>query len=189
MQHIGRPNRGLLSEQALGRIRHAIVTGELQPGEAVKDIDLASRLGLSRTPVREALARLTDEGLIETKPQSYTRVTPLDAQTVRDALEVVQSMQGLATRLAVPKLTDEQLGALRTANQDFTAAVESGSVDDAMRWDDAFHDILVRASGNRAVAATIYRYHVTETIHWRGDRPTPRHPVDGGTLTLRDECR
>jgi DNA-binding GntR family transcriptional regulator len=133
----------------------------------VKDIDLATRLGLSRTPVREALARLADEGLIETKPHSYTRVTPLDTQAVRDALQVVQTMHALATRLAVPKLTPQHLDAMRAANLRFATAIDSGTVEEAMLCDDAFHDVFVQACGNHAIAATIRRY--TPLLH-RGER-------------------
>ncbi len=156
-------DRALLSEQALDAIRRAIVAGELAPGTPVKDVELAARMGLSRTPVREALARLTDEGLIETKPHSYTRVTALDADAVRDAHAVVQSMHGLATRLAVPKLTEEHLDAMRAANARFAAAVDAGALEDAIACDDAFHGIPVRACGNRAVAATVGRY--TPLLH------------------------
>jgi DNA-binding GntR family transcriptional regulator len=167
MQYIGRLDRALLSEQALGVIRRAIVTGELAPGAPVKDMELASRMGLSRTPVREALARLADEGLIETKPHSYTRVTALDTKAVRDALQVVQTMHALATRLAVPKFTAEHIDAMRAANLKFAAAIDGGAVDDAMAYDDAFHDIAVRVCDNHAIAATIRRY--TPLLH-RGER-------------------
>ncbi|MFC0113018.1 GntR family transcriptional regulator [Kibdelosporangium aridum] len=163
MQYIGRLDRALLSEQALTAIRRAIVAGELAPGTSVKDVELAERMGLSRTPVREALARLTDEGLIETKPHSYTRVTRLDSAAVRDAHAVVQSMHGLATRLAVPKLTQRHLDAMRAANMKFAVAVDASALEDAIACDDAFHDILVQASENRAVAATIRRY--TPLLH------------------------
>ncbi len=152
-----------LSEQALGVIRRAIVVGELAPGSPVKDVELAGRLGLSRTPVREALARLVDEGLIESKPHSYTRVTPLDADAVRDAHAVVQSMHGLATRLAVPRLTQAHLDALRAANLRFAAAVNSGDLEDAIARDDDFHAVLVVACANKAVAATVGRY--TPLLH------------------------
>jgi DNA-binding GntR family transcriptional regulator len=163
MQYIGRLDRALLSDQALSAIRRAIVAGELAPGTPVKDVELAGRMGLSRTPVREALARLADEGLIETKPHSYTRVTPLDADAVRDAHAVIQSMHGLATRLAVPQLTAEHLAAMRAANFRFAAAVETGALEDAIACDDAFHDVLVQACGNKAIAATIRRY--TPLLH------------------------
>jgi DNA-binding GntR family transcriptional regulator len=155
--------RPLLSEQALDAIRRAIVVGELAPGTPVKDVDLAARMGLSRTPVREALARLADEGLIESKPHSYTRVTPMNADAVRDAHAVVQSMHGLATRLAVPRLTAAHLDAMRAANTRFAAAVDGGALEDAIACDDAFHDVLVRVCANTAVAATIRRY--TPLLH------------------------
>jgi DNA-binding GntR family transcriptional regulator len=163
MQYISRMDRPLLSEQALEVIRRAIVVGELAPGTPVKDVELAARMGLSRTPVREALARLADEGLIESKPHSYTRVTPLDTDAVRDAHAVVQSMHGLATRLAVPRLTAEHLDAMRAANARFAAAVDSGALEDAIACDDAFHAVPVLACGNRAVAATVRRY--TPLLH------------------------
>lgn len=163
MQYISRVERALLSDQALDAIRRAIVVGELAPGVAVKDVELAARMGLSRTPVREALARLADEGLIESKPHSYTRVTPLDADAVRDAHAVVQAMHGLATRLAVPLLTAAHLDEMRAANARFAAAVEAGALEDAIVRDDAFHSVLVAACGNKAVAATIGRY--TPLLH------------------------
>ena len=94
--------RTLLRESAYEAIRDAIVRGELAPGAFVRDTDLAARLGLSRAPVRDALSRLADEGLVESKPQSYTRVTPLDPRDVRDAAAVVRAMHELAARTAVP---------------------------------------------------------------------------------------
>ena len=163
MQYIGRLDRALLSEQALSAIRRAIVAGELAPGTPVKDIELAGQMGLSRTPVREALARLADEGLIETKPHSYTRVTALDTDAVRDAHAVVQSMHGLATRLAVPKLTSDHMTAMREANAKFAAAVDAAALEEAIECDDAFHDVLVQASENRAIDATVRRY--TPQLH------------------------
>src|ERR671927_1708913 len=88
--------RVLLRDVALSRIREAIVSGELAPGSVVKDAELAARLGLSVAPVRTALARLADEGLVEAKPQSHTRVTPLVLRQVRDAAVVVRAMHELA---------------------------------------------------------------------------------------------
>src|ERR1044072_5210686 len=70
-------SRRLLSDEVFQRLRDSIVLGELVPGEKVKDSELAERLGLSRTPVREALARLVDIGLVEAKPGVYTRITTL----------------------------------------------------------------------------------------------------------------
>jgi DNA-binding GntR family transcriptional regulator len=150
--------RTLLRDRAYAEIRDAIVAGEIEPGAVVRDADLAERLGLSRAPVREAFSRLVDEGLLESKPQSYTRVTPVVAADVRDAAAVVGAMHELATRVAVPRLFAADVEAMRAANERFAAAVRSGDVDAALRADDDLHDVLVRVSGNRAAAATAARY-------------------------------
>ena len=150
--------RTLLRDEAYRAIKDAIVAGSLAPGQVVRDQDLAGQLGLSRAPVRDALARLAEEGLVESKPQSHTRVTPLILRDVRDALVVVRAMHEVAVRAAVPRLTDEQVEAMRAANSRFAEAVGAGDVDRAVAADDALHGVLVAACGNRAVAATIDRY-------------------------------
>lgn len=150
--------RTLLRDRAYEAIRDAIVAGEIEPGAVVRDADLAERLGLSRAPVREAFSRLVEEGLLESKPQSYTRVTPVVAAEVRDAAAVVGAMHELVTRVAVPRLRDTDVDVMRAANDRFAAAVAAGDVDAALRADDELHDVPVRVSGNRAAAATIARY-------------------------------
>ncbi|MXM63105.1 FCD domain-containing protein [Streptomyces sp. HUCO-GS316] len=150
--------RTLLRDRAYAAIRDAIVSGEIAPGAVVRDAELAARLGLSRAPVREAFSRLVDEGLLESKPQSYTRVTPVVAADVRDAAAVVGAMHELATRVAVPRLIPADVEAMRAANERFATAVRTGDIDAALVADDELHDILVRAAGNRAAAATITRY-------------------------------
>ena len=150
--------RTLLRETAYEAIRDAIVRGDLAPGATVRNADLAGQLGLSLAPVRDALARLTDEGLVETKPQSYTRVTSVVLGEVRDAAGVVRAMHELAARTAVPMLTPDDVEAMRAANERFKAATRAGDVDSAIEADDDLHDILVRVCANRALAATIERY-------------------------------
>jgi DNA-binding GntR family transcriptional regulator len=150
--------RTLLRDRAYASIRDAIVAGEIEPGAVVRDADLAERLGLSRAPVREAFARLVDDGLLESKPQSYTRVTQVVAAEVRDAAAVVGAMHELVTRIAVPRLFAADIETMRAANERFAAAVTAGDVDEALHADDALHDVLVRVSGNRAAAATTARY-------------------------------
>ncbi|MEU0411809.1 GntR family transcriptional regulator [Streptomyces griseorubiginosus] len=150
--------RTLLRDRAYASIRDAIVAGEIEPGAVVRDGELAERLGLSRAPVREAFARLVDEGLLESKPQSYTRVTQVDAAEVRDAAAVVGAMHELVTRVAVPRLFAADIETMRAANERFAAAVAAGDVDEALHADDDLHDVLVRVSGNRAAAATAARY-------------------------------
>jgi DNA-binding GntR family transcriptional regulator len=148
----------LLRDTAYEAIRDAIVRGDIPPGAAMSNAAVAEQLGLSRAPVRDALARLAAEGLVETKPQSYTRVTPLVPKEVRDAAAVVGVLHELATRTAVPLLTAAHLDAMREANRRFEVATGAGNVDAAMDSDDELHGVLVDVCGNRAVAATIGRY-------------------------------
>lgn len=138
-------------------LRDAIVTGELAPGSLIRDAELAERVGLSRTPVREALARLADDGLVETKPHSWTRVSPLVLREVRDAVVVVRAMHELAVRLAVPLMTERHHDVMRAANKRFAAALEKGDVERALDADDELHDVPVAVVGNSALAGTIER--------------------------------
>jgi DNA-binding GntR family transcriptional regulator len=150
--------RTLLRDLAYRAIRDAIVREELAPGAAVRDADLAERLGLSRAPVRAALARLGEEGLVVAKPQSHTRVTPVTADDVRDAAVVVRAMHELATRLAVPRVGDGHLRVMARANHRFAKAVAARDVDAALAADDELHDVLVSLCANEAARATIERY-------------------------------
>ena len=176
MQYIG---YGSLKERAAAEIRSAIVRGDLEPGTPIKDVELAERLGLSRTPVREALATLTDEGLVETKPHAYTRVTALEAEPVRDALVVVQSMHALAAGMAVPRMSDEDIASMRAANKAFKKALDADDAVAALAADDEFHAVAVRRCGNFAIAATIDRFTplVRRAEHSRFSSPNARHSV------------
>jgi DNA-binding GntR family transcriptional regulator len=150
--------RPLLRDEAYERIRRAIIEGDLAPGENLRDADLAAELGLSRAPVRQALTRLVADGLVESKPQSYTRVAPVVSDDVRDALQLVRTLHEFAVRAALPRLTAVHVAAMREANTRFTAAIEAGDVQAAIEADDELHDVPVEACGNRAVAATLDKY-------------------------------
>jgi len=150
-------DRSLLRDRAYRVLLDAIVSGELAPGTTIKDVELAERVGLSRTPVREALARLTEDGLVESKPHSWTRVTPLVHRDVRDALLVVRAMHELAVRRAVPVMTKQDHQLMRAANQRFADALASGNVQAAIEADDELHGVPIEALGNRAIASTIER--------------------------------
>ncbi len=150
--------RTLLRDTAYEAIRDAIVREDFPPGAVVSNAALAGQLRLSRAPVRDALARLAGEGLVETKPQSYTRVTQLVPKEVRDAAAVVRTMHELAARIAVPLLTAGHIEAMHEANRRFEAVTRAGDVDAALDCDDELHGVLVGVCGNRAVATTIERY-------------------------------
>jgi DNA-binding GntR family transcriptional regulator len=147
----------LLRDQAYARLRDAILDGTLEPGEQLKDAELAEWLGLSRTPIREAVARLEEYGLVDTKPNSYTRVAPLSARDARDAFTVYAALEALAASLAVPRLTRDDLETMRAANREFADALRAADVDAAISADDRFHDILVQAAANREIPRSLER--------------------------------
>jgi len=149
--------RRLLRDDAYAALRDAILDGTLEPGERLREVELCAWLGLSRTPIRAALAQLEEDGLVETAPQRFTRVAPLDRVEARDAFELVATVQSLATRLAVPSLTADDFATMREANERFAAALTAGDVDGAIHADDDFHDVFVRASGNGEIPRVLAR--------------------------------
>jgi DNA-binding GntR family transcriptional regulator len=150
--------RSLLRDDVYVRLRDAIVDGTLAPGESLRDGELAEWLGVSRTPVREALLRLAASGLIVARPGRSTVVAEMEEATVRHARDVVAAMHELAARLAVPDLAPSVLEEMRAANERFSAAVESGDAIAAVEADDEFHGALVRASGNPSLAAVLEQF-------------------------------
>lgn len=151
--------RPKMSDAAYGRLRDAIVRGELYPGEKIKDSELALRLGLSRTPVREALTRLIETGLVEAKPGVYTRITSLERHDVASALAVLRSLDELAVRTGVPALTSAQLATMNEANRQFGIAVRQKDITRALAADDAFHGVLVEAAGNPVLTKVLGQLH------------------------------
>ena len=149
------PPRTSLRDQVFARLRTAIVDGTLEPGERLHDADLCRWLGVSRTPVREAIARLDLAGLVVVKPGSSTVVSPLDHRVAREAAEVAAAMHELATRTAAPHLTAEHLDVMTTANAALDRALHGDDVDAAIAADDAFHGVPVEVAANRALRDTL----------------------------------
>ena len=145
----------LLRDTVHDRLRDAIVDGTLAPGEVVRDTELAGWLGVSRTPVREALLRLGDAGLVRAAPGRSTVVAEIDLAEVREAHAVVATMHRLAVVEAVARLTAADLDTMRAANERFAGAIASRDADAALAADDAFHAVAVRASANRALATVL----------------------------------
>ena len=147
-----------LRDEVFFRLRAAIVDGTLAPEEQLRDGELADWLGVSRTPVREALLRLAAGGLVESRPGRSTNVTSLDHRAERDAREVVAALHQLAVREAVPNLVPADLTAMRQANTRFAKAVRAGDLEAALSADDDLHGVPVAVSANRAVAAVLDQF-------------------------------
>jgi DNA-binding GntR family transcriptional regulator len=148
-------DRQLLRDNAYAMLCGAIVDGTLAPGESLHDEELCAWLGLSRTPVRDALGRLADDGLVEIAPQRYTRVCPLSAREAGDTFPLLAAVHALAAELGVPRLTRECRAELRESNDRFIAALTAHEVVRAYDADDRFHQTLVNAAGNDEIHRTL----------------------------------
>lgn len=150
--------RSLLRDDVYRRLRDAIVDGTFAPGEQLRDGELAEWLGVSRTPIREALLRLATSGLVVAVPGRSTTVTAIDAQAARDARDVIAAMHALAARGVAGALSTDDLDRMRAANSRFAAALHSGDVDAAHAADEELHGIPVSALGNRALESVVEHF-------------------------------
>jgi len=148
-------DRSLLRNDVYTRLRDAIVDGTFEPGEQLKDGELAEWLGVSRTPIREALLRLGTSGLVVAIPGRSTTVTAIEADAVRDARDVIASMHGLAARQMAGRLSPDDLARMRAANHRFAQAVAAADVAAALDADEELHGIPVAALGNHALESVI----------------------------------
>lgn len=157
-QDAPRIDRHLLRDDVYRSLRDAIVEGTLAPGEQLRDGDLAAWLGVSRTPVREALLRLAESGLVVAQPGRSTVVSPLHVRDVRDARDVVAALHGVAVREAMARFTTSDVEAMRAANDRFGTALSQGDVEAALRADDDLHAIPVAVAANRALAGVLDQF-------------------------------
>lgn len=151
-------DRSLLRDDVYRRLRDAIVDGTFTPGEQLKDGELADWLGVSRTPVREAILRLGASGLVVALPGRSTTVSAIDARAVRDARDVIAAMHELAVREMAGRLSEDDVDRMRDANRRFAQAIASGDVGAALDSDEELHRIPVEALGNHALEAVLEQF-------------------------------
>ena len=148
-------------------LRQAILKGELEPGERLMEIQLAERLGVSRTPIREAIRKLELEGLVLMIPRKGAEVARISEKNLRDVLEVRRSLEELAIDLACQRITEEELETLRDAQKEFAAAVDKGDAMEIAQTDERFHEIIYAGTKNQKLMQILsnlreqmYRYRV-----------------------------
>lgn len=146
-------------------LRQAILKGELEPGERLMEIQLAERLGVSRTPIREAIRKLELEGLVLMIPRKGAEVAKISENNLRDVLEVRRSLEELAIDLACQRITEEELAQLNQAEVDFKAAIENGDAMQIAQTDENFHEIIYNSTKNQKLVQILnnlreqmYRY-------------------------------
>ncbi len=137
-----------LRDVVFNTLRDAILRGELVPGERLMEIQLAEQLGVSRTPIREAIRKLELEGLVLMIPRKGAEVARISEKNLRDVLEVRRSLEELASELACQRITDEQIEELEAAQQRFIEAVDNGDATQIAETDEAYHDVIYNATNN-----------------------------------------
>ena len=130
-------------------LRKAILRGELKPGERLMEIQLANKLGVSRTPIREAIRKLELEGLVLMIPRKGAEVAQITEKNMQDVLEVRKALEELSVQLACERITPEQVEEMKMAAEDFRKVLKSGDVTKIAEADVKFHDIIFAATNNQ----------------------------------------
>ena len=158
-----------LRDVVFNTLRQAILTGELKPGERLMEIHLADQLGVSRTPIREAIRKLELEGLVTMIPRRGAEVAQITEKSMNDVLEVRRAVDALCVELACERITTEELERLGAACDAFAKEAMKPEKEKDVKLlaekDVALHDIIVQATGNQRLIQLVnnlseqmYRY-------------------------------
>lgn len=154
-----------LRDVVFNTLRQAILTGELKPGERLMEIHLANKLGVSRTPIREAIRKLELEGLVTMISRRGAEVAQITEKSMNDVLEIRRAMDALCVELACDRISEEELEKLKNACDYFEKAVRSKDAKKIAQADVELHDIIVQATGNQRLIQLVnnlseqmYRY-------------------------------
>jgi len=170
--------RTFVREEAYTIIRDWIVDGTLKPNQQLRDKELAEQLGVSRTPIREALLRLEDEGFVQTKPNRSTTVSPIDATEVFHLYSIGWTLEQLAMKQIFEHLADDHLQMMETVNLKLKKAITEGNQIEAVECDNEFHEIFIGISQNKELKriltgvrqklkrVELYYFDLVEDVHF-----------------------
>lgn len=163
--HVGTDEYLPLRDVVFNTLRQAILTGEMKPGERLMEIHLANKLGVSRTPIREAIRKLELEGLVIMIPRRGAEVAQITWKNLKDVLEVRRALDVLAIELACERMTQDEIVSLYQACEKFKEATKTQDARIIAEADVALHDIIVASSRNdrlvqlvNNLAEQMYRY-------------------------------
>lgn len=156
-----------LRDVVFNTLRQAILKGELEPGERLMEIQLAERLGVSRTPIREAIRKLELEGLVNMVPRKGAEVACITEKDLNDVLEVRCALEELAVELACKRITKDQIDKLKLTLEQFKEVIRGKNLTEIAEMDVKFHDVIFEATGNSRLVQLLnnlreqmYRYRV-----------------------------
>lgn len=148
-----------LEEQVFIALEEEILTGNLKKGDTLTEISLSKRLGVSRTPLRAALHRLAEEGLVEITPNRGATVIGVGKEELVDIYKIRMRLEGLASREAAARITDEDKKKLRTSVELSEFYIVKQDSESLKELDSEFHNIIYKASGNRLLCKTLSELH------------------------------
>ncbi len=151
-----------LRDTVFNQLRLQILHGELKPGERLMEVALAERLGVSRTPVREAIRMLEQEGLAVLLPRRGAHVASINERQLEEMLEVRRTLETFTVNAACSRITLDELNDLKRANEEFAAAVKSGDVIRIAETDIIFHDRIAHYAGNSKIEDILH--HLKEQL-------------------------
>ncbi len=156
-----------LRDVVFNTLREAILKGELKPGERLMELQLASKLGVSRTPIREAIRMLEQEGLAVTIPRKGAEVAKMTEKDMEDVLQIRDALDELAASIACEQITSEELDELRRTMREFEEYTKTADLKRIAEADVRFHDIIYKATRNTKLENMLnnlreqmYRYRV-----------------------------
>jgi DNA-binding GntR family transcriptional regulator len=156
-----------LRDIVFNTLREAILKGDIKPGERLMELQLASKLGVSRTPIREAIRMLEQEGLAVTIPRKGAEVAKMTLKDMEDVLEIREALDELAVRIACEKISEDQLAHLGDIKEQFENNTIAGDVKEIAAADVSFHDVIYEATDNPKLVTLlnnlreqVYRYRV-----------------------------
>lgn len=176
-------------------LRNAILSGELEPGERLMETQLGEKLGVSRTPIREAIRKLELEGLVIMIPRKGAQVAPFTEKDIVDVLEVRASLEALAARLACKRMDDRAFLRLQLVIAEYEYALKDGDIETMIEKDVEFHETIFNASQNdrliqlfSSMGEQIQRYRVTYFKNiTESERVLVEHNALLDALKARDE--
>lgn len=148
-------DRRSAADQIYERLRADIENGVLEPGETIMDGALAEQLGVSRTPVREALRRLVDQGAVWTAPGRHTRVAEAEEAELDQVFPLLSVLHEFAARSAAEHVDENDLARMAECNEGMLRSARNGDIGTARDYDREFHDVLVRRAGNPYLSSVI----------------------------------
>lgn len=151
---IPRITRRTLHEEVVNHVRDMIIEGRLAPGARINEVQVGAMLGVSRTPLREAIKTLASEGLVEVVPAKGAVVRRFSEQDLSQILEVLKSIEQLGGRLACERADEATIAGIAELHRRMIALYQAGNRLEYFKLNQAIHSAIVRASGNEVLAET-----------------------------------